>query len=90
MISTNMTPNPPTKKMLPARVRNPSAKARAAEDALDTDEDAPATKKGKKVAAKHSKKKVPTLEESSDEGVPAKKEDNVNGEDDNIDKVEVE
>jgi hypothetical protein len=83
--ANNMTPNPTSKKMLPARARNPSAKAKAAGDAADTDVDAPAPKKVKK-GTKCSKKKVPALEESSDEGLPANKND-VDGEED---KVEVE
>lgn len=84
-----MTPKPTTtsKKMLPARTRYPSAKAKAAEDACNTDEDVPAPKKAKKLTAKQSKKKAPMLDESSDEGVSAHKEGEVDRDED---KVEVE
>jgi len=76
----NMAPKPTGTKKHPACAQNPSAKAKAAEEAPGSDGEVLAPKRGKKVALKHSKKKVLLLEESSDEGA-AERKGNMDGED---------
>ena len=85
MVSANsdiMAPKSTGMKKLSACAQNPSAKAKAA--APNSDYDAPAPKRGKKPTAKCLSKKVPILEDSSDDGGAEKRGSDSDGVDDKV------